>query len=274
MKISTIIPVYNSAGTLARAIESFNAQTYKNKQIIIIDGSSTDGSVDIARQFVSGKNTTIISEPDQGILDAWNKGIGFATGEWVHFLGADDFYYDDNVFSRFIDIAQNFPSYVQLAAGDVLKVDKCERAVELISGEWDPTRFRKIGCSLPHQGIFHRREFFKNYGLFENNTPFPSPYELLLRHLKNSAPARIDGDPVVRMSLGGLSNQIATKWAMRKSYRLAQKKHGLDKLSLGATQADISALCQLFICRALGDKTASKIIGRARGLIGKADLSQ
>jgi glycosyltransferase involved in cell wall biosynthesis len=104
-KISVITVSLNAAKTLGTTIESVINQTYKNIEYIIIDGASTDNTIDIIKEHES-RISFWLSEPDDGIYDAMNKAVQFATGEWIIFMNAGDVFYDNNVcetFCRFID---------------------------------------------------------------------------------------------------------------------------------------------------------------------------
>lgn len=89
---SIIVPTFNSAATLQACIESITRQTYTDYELVLVDGASTDGTVDIANSFGAGLGERLVihSGPDQGPYDAMNRGVGMATGEWVLFLGSDD----------------------------------------------------------------------------------------------------------------------------------------------------------------------------------------
>lgn len=88
--ISIIIPTYNCQSVLPRAIESVINQTFENWELLLVDGNSLDGTVDIIKQYSSDQRIRWVSEPDQGLYDAMNKGIHMAKGEWVYFMGSDD----------------------------------------------------------------------------------------------------------------------------------------------------------------------------------------
>ena len=101
-KISVVMASYNGAATLPRAIESFRMQTYPAKELIVIDGGSSDKTREILRSYDEWISYSV-SEPDREILDAWNKGLKHTTGDWVHFLGTDDYYYDESVFAKIVE---------------------------------------------------------------------------------------------------------------------------------------------------------------------------
>src|SRR5690348_14220883 len=89
-RVSLIIAVYNGASTIVKCLNSVAAQTYGSRELIVIDGGSTDGTVDILR-CNADQLSYWISEPDTGVYNAWNKGLARARGEWIAFLGADDY---------------------------------------------------------------------------------------------------------------------------------------------------------------------------------------
>lgn len=99
LKISIITVSYNAAKTIEQTIQSVVNQTYDNIEYIIIDGGSTDGTVDIIKKY-EDKIAYWVSEPDKGIYDAMNKGILKASGEYIYFLGADDWLYNESVMER------------------------------------------------------------------------------------------------------------------------------------------------------------------------------
>src|SRR5665647_574950 len=99
--ITIIVAVYNGAKTLQRCVDSVSDQTYLNKELIIIDGGSKDGTIDILMAN-NDKITYWQSEPDSGIYNAWNKALGHANGDWIYFLGSDDYLWKSNVFEEII----------------------------------------------------------------------------------------------------------------------------------------------------------------------------
>ena len=102
MKISIITVVWNNKETIKDAIDSVLSQTYKNIEYIIVDGASSDGTVDIIKGY-GDKITKFISEPDKGLYDAMNKGLSLATGDIVGILNSDDFYIDEFVIEKVVN---------------------------------------------------------------------------------------------------------------------------------------------------------------------------
>ena len=110
LKISIITVSYNAAATIERTILSVIRQTYPHMEYIVIDGGSTDGTVDIIRKY-EDQIAYWVSEPDQGIYDAMNKGIRRATGDYIYFLGADDWLRDDQVMQEVSEFIRLHPGY-------------------------------------------------------------------------------------------------------------------------------------------------------------------
>lgn len=181
--ISFIVAVYNSAETLEATLESILAQTYQNKELLVIDGGSTDGSVDIIRRL-DNRIDYWISEPDKGISDAFNKGVKAAEGLYINFQGAGDVLESDDAISKMIEkLGSVQPSFI---AGRIRRVDENDINKTLWispqprSGIFDPKSLL-WKMSLYHQGLFTHRSFFDKYGYFDEGLRFSMDYEHLLR---------------------------------------------------------------------------------------------
>jgi len=155
-QISIIIPTYNSANTIQLALESILSQTFNDYEIIVIDGSSTDGTATIVEDYA--KRTDIIywySEKDNGIYDAMNKGILKSKGEWLFFLGSDDSFYDNHVLSDVQRIIGENPMS-KFIYGDVCKSGGKVQAYSDYNYE------RLLNMNICHQSIFYDRLLFAN----------------------------------------------------------------------------------------------------------------
>lgn len=156
---SIIIPTYNAEKTLQKAIDSILAQVFTDFEIIIVDGKSSDASIQIIEE-VSAKYPAIrfISEKDKGIYDAMNKGISMAKGEWLYFLGSDDRLFDNNVLNNIYQSVkcQN----VELTYGNIYK----EETGKLYDGAFDFAKLLKRNIS--HQAMFFNRRVFVEKGVF------------------------------------------------------------------------------------------------------------
>jgi len=182
MKITIITVVYNNVSTIRQCIESVLTQDHNDLEYIIIDGSSTDGTLDIIKEY-DKKISTLISEKDSGLYDAMNKGIKVATGEVVGILNSDDFFYDNSVISR---ISEAFSDKtIDATISDIVFVknsstDKVLRRYS--SKEWKPSKFA-WGYMPPHPSFFVKRSLLNQLGLYKTDYKIAADYELLIRYL-------------------------------------------------------------------------------------------
>jgi glycosyltransferase involved in cell wall biosynthesis len=208
--ISIIVAVYNSAATLQRCIDSVEAQHYERKELIIIDGGSTDGSVDILK----ANNNQISyweSEADRGIYHAWNKGLDHATGDWIHFLGADDYFMDSEVLTEVAKGIGHCTADVRIVYGKEAIVSTDGELLEIRGDPWEKAG-PKFVCemSIPHPTVFHHRSIFDDHGRFDESFRICADYDLLLRELKNGQACFLSDVIVKAVKFGGAS----TRWDM------------------------------------------------------------
>lgn len=205
-KISIITTSYNSSKTIRDTIDSVVSQDYENIEYIIIDGNSTDDTIDIINSY-GNKISCLISEDDDGLYDAMNKGIRIATGDVVGILNSDDFYYTNHVIS---DVAEVFIfNDVDSVYGDLLYVDTID--TDSIRRYWKSGSFniKKIrkGWTIPHPTLFVKKEIYKKFGLYSIRLKNASDYEMILRLLyKNQISISYLPKIMVKMRIGGISN--------------------------------------------------------------------
>lgn len=182
MKVSIITVTLNNQDTIKSTIESVINQTYSNIEYIIIDGGSADATIDVIKKY-EGKIAKWISEKDDGIYDALNKGLRFATGDIVGFLHSDDIYDNNNIISLIVNAFKNNNN--EIVYGDLVYVYK-EDANKIIrywrAGEYKYERISK-GWMPPHPTFFARKELYDKYGCFNSNFKIAADYELMLRFL-------------------------------------------------------------------------------------------
>jgi glycosyltransferase involved in cell wall biosynthesis len=168
MKLSVIIATYNAVENLPKTLDSILAQTNKDYEVLVIDGKSTDGTQKLASSYekqFEGR-LTIVSEPDEGIYDAMNKGIDAAKGEWLYFLGAGDYFIDNRVLEY---IAANTDG-ADVVYGSIQWGEK-----DIIShGKF--TRTRLVGLNMNHQTIFCRKSVFAKTGKFDTKYKLSADY--------------------------------------------------------------------------------------------------
>jgi glycosyltransferase len=185
MKTSIITVCFNSVETIEDTIRSVLGQDYKNIEYVIIDGGSTDGTLDILTKY-QGQISKCISEPDNGIYDAMNKGINLATGEVIGFLHADDFYATKETIKKVARVFEQ--NKVDCLWGDLVYVSK--ENTEKIIRYWKSGGYRKNlfknGWMPAHPTFFAKRCIYEKYGYFNTDFRIAADYEIMLRFLHNN----------------------------------------------------------------------------------------
>jgi glycosyltransferase involved in cell wall biosynthesis len=207
LKISIITAVFNREATIANAIESLQSQLYKNIEHIIIDGSSTDGTLDKIK-VLANENTKLVSEPDGGIYDALNKGIRMASGDVVGFLHSDDIFADENVLMDVIrSFAENDGDGVY---GDLNYVSpaKPTRIIRYwCAGEYSRKKLH-YGWMPPHPALFLKKGLIDKWGGFVDRFQISADYDAMLRYLLlGNAKLTYHPRVLVSMTTGGESNK-------------------------------------------------------------------
>ncbi|MCF7888335.1 MAG: glycosyltransferase [Candidatus Omnitrophica bacterium] len=245
MKISIITVSYNSQDTIEDTIRSVLAQSYKDIEYIIVDGRSSDNTLDIVDKY-KDKISNIISEEDSGIYDAMNKGIRAATGDIVGILNSDDLYINTKAISTVVKTIKD--KEVDCCWGDLVYVNKYN--ADKVIRYWKSSEFKeglfKIGWMPPHPSFFVKREVYDKFGVFDLNFPISADYELMLRFLERH---KIEGcyipEILVKMREGGNSRPslINTFRANRECHR-AQRKNGLKLNSFLIIKKPLSKIKQ------------------------------
>lgn len=206
MKVSVITVVYNGEHFIARAVDSVLKQTHADFEYIVIDGASTDNTMSILKSYGS-KITAIISEPDNSLYDAMNKGIVVATGDVVGLLNSDDFYVNNRVLAR---VVQSFEQdSVDSVYGDLDIISPKDTSKVLRKWRSRPYTeglFKK-GWHPAHPTLFIKKSIYQKYGLFDTRYSIGSDYELMLRVFeKYKISSTYIPEVLVAMHSGGISN--------------------------------------------------------------------
>lgn len=228
LKISVITVCRNNASTIGDCLRSVASQTHRNVEHLVIDGASADDTMEIV-EAMSRQQLLAVSEPDEGIYDAMNKGISRATGEVIGFLNADDFYASDDVLAEVATILED-PDLDGCYA-DLEYVDGAdtERVVRYWRSEpFRPGLFRK-GWLPPHPTFFARREIYEKHGGFDTSFTLGADWDLLLRFFE-VAKIRTHYTPLtwIKMRSGGATNRSLSNILRnnRECWR-AFKKYGM-----------------------------------------------
>ena len=211
---SIIVPTFNVAATLHGCLDAIAGQTFSDVQVVLVDGGSTDATLDIANGFAStfGERLVIHSGTDRGPYDAMNLGVGMATGAWVLFLGADDTLHDADTLGRVATfIGDHQPS--DIVYGDVLFNSTSSRHAGVF--DLDRLLFEQNIC---HQAIFYRRELFAGIGPYNLRYPVWADWDFNIRCFSNPALVSRYMDIVIARynDLTGLSARTGTDKEFRK----------------------------------------------------------
>lgn len=205
MKISIITACYNSAATIGDTLQSVSMQTFDNVEHIIVDGASTDNTLEIVGYFTHVSK--IVSEKDNGIYDAMNKGVALATGDVIGILNSDDVYTDRYVLSKVMKEFEKNDTDAVYADLQYVKSNDLEKVTRTWhSGSFSKRKFY-YGWMPPHPTFFVRREVYEKIGNFNCSLRSAADYEFMLRVLlKNNFKARYIPEVMVKMRTGGMSN--------------------------------------------------------------------
>jgi glycosyltransferase involved in cell wall biosynthesis len=228
MKVSIITVSYNSQNTIEDTIKSVLGQTYPDIEYIIVDGKSSDNTLNIVNKY-KDKISNIISEEDSGIYDAMNKGIRAATGDIIGILNSDDLYENDEVVNAVVKTIRD--KEVDCCWADLVYVGRDD--TDKVIRNWKSSEYKKglfkTGWMPPHPTFFVKNWVYEKYDIFDLNFPISADYEIMLRFLgRHQIKGCYIPEVLVKMREGGNSRPsfFNTIRANRECYR-AQVKNGL-----------------------------------------------
>lgn len=216
-RVTIITAIFNAAPTLTHCIESVLNQDYPHIEHLLIDGGSTDGTLDILASY--GDRITWISEPDRGIYDAWNKGIARATGEWIAFLGADDAYLPGAISAYMTACAHSDADYVS----SFVRWVPAQGNPRIRGGPWQWPAFQRY-MTTAHVGSLHRTSLYRRYGTYDLSYKIVGDYELLLRPCDQLRTVFV---PVLtaEMQAGGISDSYRSLHEAARAKVLSGKRN-------------------------------------------------
>jgi glycosyltransferase involved in cell wall biosynthesis len=228
LKISIITASYNSSKTIRETLESVANQTYEYIEHIIVDGASKDGTLEIIKNY--HHVAKVISEPDNGIYDAMNKGIRVATGDVIGFLNSDDFLTSRESISKIADALNS--NKVDAVFGDIKFVSAVDlgKVIRFYSSKkFNPSRFA-WGYMPAHPTFYSYRKFYEKNGLFKTDYKICADYELLVRFLySNKMSYNYIENVLVTMRAGGVSNgNLKSRYILNKEIVRACKENGIN----------------------------------------------
>lgn len=208
MKVSLITACYNRGKTISTAIESVLNQDYNDIEYLIIDGDSTDNSMDIIQTYKEDIDV-IISEKDTGIYNALNKGILNSTGDILGIMHSDDFFYCTETISNIVDLFKNTDADIVYANGMYVEENNIDIVKRIYRSNIYKHYYLYFGWIPLHTTIYVKREVFEKYGLYREDFKIASDYEISLRWFKNKNVKKVFLNKwVVKMRLGGKSTDI------------------------------------------------------------------
>ncbi len=239
VKISIITAVYNGANTVAATLQSVAQQDYKGIEHIVVDGASTDSTLVTVRSY-GERVARLISEPDLGAYDAFNKGLRTATGDAVAFLNCGDTYLSPTVVSRMV--RELSTDGTEAVFGDVLIVDPKNPAHvfrRYCSKSFGADRMA-FGLMPAHPTLFLRREIYQLIGEYDTSFRIAGDYEMCLRaFVRRETRYRYVPEALVRMPRGGLSNRgWRSSWQITREMRRA--------CALNSVRTNFAMLCMRF----------------------------
>ncbi|WP_224994875.1 glycosyltransferase family 2 protein [Cesiribacter sp. SM1] len=229
MKISIITVVYNNVNTLRDTIESVLSQDYADIEYIIVDGKSTDGTVELVQSY-GNRIQKFISEKDEGLYDAINKGISIASGEIIGLLHSDDLFHKTTALRQVVEAFRQ--QQVDSVYADLHYVDKNDTWKVIRnwrSGNYHRESFRR-GWMPPHPTFYVRRSIYETYGLYDTAFKSAADYELMLRYLyKHNISTHYIQETLIDMRVGGTSNHsILNRLRANREDYIAWKKNNLS----------------------------------------------
>jgi len=216
-RLSIVLATWQAAPTLDACLRSTIEQSFENWELLVADGASTDGTVDIIRRF-EGHITWWNSEKDDGIYDAWNKTLAHARGEYVCFIGADDKWADADSLTRLFDAIGDDEYDLVTSQGNFYNSETGKSFT--LGSAWDYKRFgpRMIIC---HPGLIHHRSLFERYGLFDASYSITGDLDFLLRLPENMRTLHVESITLV-IGMDGVSRQYVGK-------RLKEQRQALSR---------------------------------------------
>jgi len=241
--VTIITATLNSEKTLEEAIRSVRSQTYTKIEHLVVDGGSTDGTLRIVKQYRSSL-ARVISEPDDGIYDAYNKGIAASTGDILYFLNSDDRLADPGVIEHFVNRFLEWPE-VWAIYGNV-RVREGQQ--EFILGRNLTLDDVRQGHRPSHQALFVRRHVFDRYGLFDVQYRIAGDFDLMVRlFLEPGGRIRYENRVVVDYRTGGVSSRYDTRLLGMREAEAVLRRHFGEAPDLAGTEIRNNALYRMWL---------------------------
>lgn len=233
LKITLITVAFNSATTIRDTLLSVLNQSYANIEYIVVDGKSSDNTIEIVKSYQKdfGSRLKWISEKDQGLYDAMNKGIQMASGDIIGIINSDDFYHKSDIIEKVVNSFKK-DDKTEVVFGDVVFVhsDNLQKIVRYYSASiFNPQLFR-FGFMPPHPSFFTYKHNFEKFGYYQTNYNIAADYELLIRFLfTNKLKYIYLPFDFLKMRLGGKStSSLKSNWILNREIVRACKENNIQ----------------------------------------------
>lgn len=268
--VSLIVPSFNAEKTIATAIQSFAVQDFPSSELIIVDGGSTDGTVEIIESYASVVSRWI-SKKDSGIYEAMNRGIELAAGEWIYFLGADDQLASPSVLGECGQKLERLDGNQLLAYADVEVVSRTGRTLAKVGAPWSDEIKQAFRYKMPlcHQGIFHRRKLFETVGRFDATFAIAADHELVLRSIFICEPHYLNGPIVARMACTEMSGNGKNTMRMLSEIQVSCARNGVSPNRWQIGLARLRVILRGGANAMFPKNVASHLLDFCRSLVGR-----
>ena len=267
--LTVITAVFNGAQHLEESILSVLNQTYNNVEYIIIDGGSTDGSLDIIHQYES-RIDYWVSEKDSGIANAWNKALMLMLGEWFIILGADDYFWDKSVLNEFSLKLNGSSSSSLIRYGEVNFVNEDRMIVEAkVGAEFFLHKFLSRPMYFSHQSVFCHTKLREEVGFFNENLRTSMDYNFILKATKFTSPEYMPDFIVAGFRIDGISSSCKNILNMYYEIALVKKKNGYGNLQFRFIFSIFKAIIKYIIHQIFGDAWRKRAVNIYRILTGR-----
>lgn len=270
--ISFVVATLNSKNRLAGLVRCFQALAKIDAELIVVDGGSADGTAEwLAREMPARPESRIVwrSMPDVGIADAWNTGVALSSGQWLLFLGADDRLSSEQDLQSVVELLWSVPDGVMAVGMPVEIVSPSGTLLTTLAPRLGSATAFPVASSLPHQGVFHRRDIWRRLGPFDTSFKIASDYEFLLRAWANGCEIRAieSAAPPVQMCFGGLSKESPLR--NLAEFRAIRRVYGIKQPRLAQLREWLKATTRAALVHVCGRRIANSVTDLFRAIAGR-----
>ena len=270
--ISFVVATLNSKEELTELVRCFQALATIDAELVVVDGGSADGTAEwLTREVPARPDSRIVwsSMPDAGIADAWNKGVALSAGQWLLFLGADDRLSSEQELQSVVESLSSVAGHVTAVGMPVNIVSPSGTLITTLAPRLGCAEGFPVTSSLPHQGVFHRRDMWRRLGPFDTSFMIASDYEFLLRAWASGLEIRAleSAPPPVQMCFGGLSKKSPLQ--NLAEFRAIRRAYGINQPRLAELREWLKATARAMLVNVCGRDVANSVADLFRAIAGR-----